>query len=135
MTEESRNQFTASDGRKFAFPVGIAFLLLAGLTWWRGHGTVSVGFASVAGILMLAGLAVPSRLGPVYRAWMAMAHGISKVTTPIFLGIVYFGVITPTALVMRALGKNPIERRGDDGSFWISREESAPDPQTMRRQF
>ncbi len=135
MIEQNQREFTAADGRKFAFPVGIAFLLLAGLTWWRGHVPISIGFAAAAGVLIVGGVVVPSRLGPVYRAWMGMALLISKVTTPIFLGIVFYGVITPTALIMRALGKNPIDRSSEDGSFWVSREPGATVPDSMRRQF
>ena len=33
-----------------------------------------------------AALVVPTQLGPVERAWMGLAHAISKVTTPIFMG-------------------------------------------------
>src|SRR5258707_6130820 len=40
----------------------------------------------VGGTLVIAALLVPTWLGPIERAWMGLAHLISKVTTPIFMG-------------------------------------------------
>jgi hypothetical protein len=52
---------------------------------------------------------------------MGLAHAISRVTTPIFMGIVYFLVITPVAAVRRAVGGNPLRaHRGASG--WVDRQ-------------
>lgn len=132
MKSSSSIEFTASDGRKFAFPVGIAFLLLAGLLFWRDKETLWRIAAGLGGALILAGAVVPGRLGPLYRGWMRMALAISKVTTPIFMGIVYFLVLTPTGLLMRLFGKKPIEHPPEDGSFWQPTGGRRSD---LRRQF
>jgi hypothetical protein len=129
-----RAGLTASEGRRFAVPVGLAFLALAGITWWRDHPTISMVFGSVSGALLLAGLLIPSKLGPVYRAWMGFALLISKVTTPIFLGIVYFLVFTPTGMVMRLLGRNPMRREAHNGTYWLRRDQAKP-RSDMTRQF
>jgi len=128
----SSTEFTASDGRRFAFPVGTAFLLLAGILWWRDRLTLAGIGAGLAGLLFVAGLVLPARLGPVYRGWMRMALAISKVTTPIFMGVVYFVVLTPFGWGMRALGKKPIVHRVENGGFWRP---ANPGPKDLRRQF
>ena len=118
MKNSSSTDFTPSDGRRFAFPVGTAFLVLAGLLLWRSKPTIATGMAALGGVLWVAGVVLPGRLGPVYRAWMGMALAISKVTTPIFLGIVYFLVFTPAGLIMRLLGRNPVRHARTDTGFW-----------------
>lgn len=133
MTNSSSTDFTATDGRKFGFPVGIAFLLLAGLLFWRDKETLWRIAAGLGGALILAGALIPAYLGPVYRGWMKMALAISKVTTPIFMGIVYFLVLTPTGLIMRIFGMKPIRHEPEDGSFWQSTEGRGPGD--LRRQF
>lgn len=133
MTNSSSTEFTATDGRKFGIPVGIAFLLLAGLLFWRDKETLWRIAASLGGALMLAGALIPAYLGPVYRGWMKMALAISKVTTPIFMGIVYFLVLTPTGLLMRLFGKKPIRHEPENGSFWKSTQASTQEG--LRRQF
>jgi len=101
-------RLTASEGRKFAFTVGIAFLVLGAFVLWRDKMILVYIFGSLGGLLILGGLVAPTAMGPVQRAWMGFAHAISKVTTPIFMGVVYFVVLTPVSLLMRALGKNPL---------------------------
>jgi hypothetical protein len=52
---------------------------------------------------------------------MAFAHALSKVTTPVFMGLVYFLVFTPVGVVRRVLGKNALVRPSVGGSYWVSR--------------
>ena len=85
--------------------------------------------------LILGAVLAPAALVPVERAWMAMAHAISKVTTPIILGIVYFLVITPIGVVMRILGKNPLRHGEHDGGFWVHRAHEHDRRGGMERQF
>lgn len=122
------------DGRKFGLLVGTAFLALAALVRWRGGATGSVVLAVLGAALVGAGALIPGRLGPVYRAWMAFALALSKVTTPIFMGLLYFLVVTPTGLVMRALGRNPLKHGARGHTRWAPRQPA--DPRTsLTRQF
>ncbi|NNF37217.1 MAG: hypothetical protein HKN71_01005 [Gemmatimonadetes bacterium] len=114
---------TAREGRAFAFPVGAAFLVLAGITWWRDHALLTQIFGGLGGVLLAAGLVAPTALGPVQRVWMGLAHAISRVTTPIFMGIVYFLVLTPIGILRRLLGSNPVKHPAVDGSYWHTRPE------------
>lgn len=132
MTNSSSTDFSAADGRRFAFPVGIAFLLLSGVLLWREKETAFPIIAGVGVVLLVAGAIVPARLGPLYRAWMRMALAISRVTTPIFLGVVYFAVLTPTGLVMRLVGKRPIVHALEDQSYWRRTTSTRSD---LNRQF
>ena len=134
MEKEIPAGLTPAEGRRFAFPVGIAFLVLSGIVLWRQHMMLVYLFASLGGLLLVAGVMIPSKLGPVYRGWMKFALILSKITTPIFMGIVFFLVIAPIGWVMRLLGRNPVRREEIDGSFWVDR---APDQRRsdLSRQF
>lgn len=125
-------RLTRAEGRKFGLTVGIAFGVLASITWWRDHQLLTQVFLGLAGFLVVAGLVVPTLLGPVYRAWMGLALLLSKVTTPIFLGVVFFVVIAPVGLIMRLLGRNPLRHQPEDGSFWLTRSSARG---TMSNQF
>ena len=117
MADRIRTGLTAAEGRKFAFTVGGAFFVFAAITWWRQHPTMMTVFLSLGGAFSLGGLVAPTMMGPVEKAWMGLAHLISKVTTPIFMGIVFFLVITPISLLMGLFGKRPLAiRKGD--TYW-----------------
>jgi hypothetical protein len=129
----SSTDFTASDGRRFAFPVGTAFLVLAGVLWWRDHATPMWITGGLGVALYAAGLAAPGKLGPIYRGWMKLALLISKVTTPIFMGVVYFLVFTVAGGIMRAFGKRPMVHEPEGGSYW--RAPARREDKDLRRQF
>ncbi len=107
--------------RKFGITLGIAFGALAGISAWRGHTTAPLALGAIGAVLLVGGLLVPAALRPVEHAWMGLAHALSKVTTPIFLGIVYFVVFTPVGLLRRALGRHPLKHPAVDGSYWHDR--------------
>jgi hypothetical protein len=111
----------AAKGRKFGLTVGTAFLVLAAIAWWRGSPRASMGLAVLGGLLFLAALIIPAHLGPVERAWMGMAELISKITTPVFMGIIYFGLFTPIGFLRRRFGRDHLVHRSESGSLWADR--------------
>ena len=119
--------------RKFGFTVGTAFLILAGVVYWRGHMLPFRIFGGLGATLIVMGLVVPTWLGPVERAWMAMALIISKVTTPLFMGLAYYLSVVPIGLVRRMTGNNSLVVQEKGGSYWHDRSD---EPQSdMERQF
>ena len=114
-------RLTAAAGRRFAFTVGLAMLVLAALVAWRGGRSVGWALGAAGAALLVAGLVAPTRLGPVERGWYAFAAAISRVTTPIILGVLYFLVLTPAGFAMRLFGWNPLVRGSATESAWIRR--------------
>jgi hypothetical protein len=123
LAQGSPARLSPREGRKFAFTLAAAFGVLAGISWWRESPRALLIFAVIAGALTLGGLVIPGSLGPVYRAWMGFAHALSRVTTPIFMGIVYFLVITPIAVIRRAVGGNPL-RAHSGATGWVNRKDN-----------
>jgi len=118
MAATDPTRLTPSAGRRFAFPVGVALLVLGAFASWRGGEVPAWVLGGVGAALVMAGALVPGRLGPVYGAWMAVARALSMITTPIVLGIVYFFVVTPLGLLLRLSGRDPLRHRPRDGSYW-----------------
>ena len=127
-------RLSPAEGRKFGLVVGGAFLLLGSISYWRGHDVAPTVLWGLGGSLAAAGLLIPGHLGPVYRGWMAFGHVLSRITNPIFMGLIYFGLFTPLGLVRRGLGRNALVRpRGD--TFWITRQSDASTRSNLHRQF
>ncbi|MDX1577789.1 MAG: SxtJ family membrane protein [Gemmatimonadota bacterium] len=133
MTELPTGPRTRAELRKFGLSVGTAFGVLAGIFAWRGHETPAIVLGAVAGFLVVGGALGPGLLGPVEKAWMAMARAISKVTTPLFLGIVYFLVLAPVGIVRRTLGSHPLRHTPENDSYWADRGDSVASD--LERQF
>jgi hypothetical protein len=67
-----------------------------------------------AGVLATWALLLPSTLQPVYIGWMKFGNIMNWINTRLILGIVFYGLIFPTGLVMRIFGKDPMKRKLDD---------------------
>ena len=126
---------TAAEGRKFGLTVGGAFLVLGSIAYWRGKHTASTVLLSLGAALVVAALVAPTMLGPVERAWMGLAHLISKVTTPIFMGIVYFVAIMPIGFIRRLFGGSPITQRERTSTRWEPHTPAVVDRESMEHQF
>ncbi|MEI8012092.1 MAG: SxtJ family membrane protein [Candidatus Omnitrophota bacterium] len=74
---------------------------------------------------------------PAYKGWMAVAHVIGGVVTGVLLTVVYFVVFTPTALFLKLMGKDHLERRRDQGraTFWHARDNRQADKERFRQQY
>ena len=130
-------RYTAATGRKFAFTLAVAFAVLGLIAFLRHREMTWSVLAVFASVMGIAGLVAPARLQSTEKAWMGLAHLLSKITTPIFMGIVYFVVLTPMAFIRRMAGGNPMRHKLDADSYWAKREPVEPEAgrQRMERQF
>jgi hypothetical protein len=67
----------------------------------------------VAAVFIAAALLVPMALGPVYRLWMKIGHVLGWINTRIILGLIFFVIFTPVALLFKVLGKDALKQRLD----------------------
>ena len=107
--------------------IGLAPLLYDGplRIWSLG---VCAGFLGAAFIL-------PSALKPLNLVWFKFGLLLHKVVNPLIMGLMFFVVITPIGLLMRATGKDPLARKLDLAAktYWIPRD--AEKAGTMKNQF
>jgi hypothetical protein len=76
-------------------------------------------------------------LAPFNRAWMKLAEVLHRVVSPVVLGLIFFGLFTPVALAMRALGRDALNRRyqAQLPSYWIRRDPPGPRDDSFRDMF
>jgi hypothetical protein len=67
----------------------------------------------VGGILALWAVVAPDTLKSIYRAWMRFGLLLSRITTPLILGLVFFLVFVPFALAMRLMKRDSMMRKLD----------------------
>ena len=91
----------------------------------------------VAGAFLAVALVRPAWLAPFNRAWFKFGLLLQRVVNPLVMAVIYFAVVTPTGLVMRALGKDPLRLRYDPDaeSYWIHRDPPGPERESMKNQF
>lgn len=127
---------TQSTNRSFGFVMAAGFTLFT-LAPLFSHQPVRLWTAPIAAGFLLATLAAPRVLRPLNQVWFNLGLRIGKITSPIFLALFYYGLLTPLALAMRIRGKDFLRLRTDRAatSYWIPRVPPGPEPSSLRRQF
>jgi len=67
----------------------------------------------ILGLLGGWALVAPNSLRPVYRGWMRIGLLLSKITTPIVMGLVFLVIFIPVGLVMRVMRRDLLRRSFD----------------------
>ena len=122
--------------RNFGVVFAVVFALIGsyglykGATWWPWL------FVASATMAVLAYVA-PAVLKPFNKAWTAFGLLLHRFMSPIIMGLIYVAGVMPTAVVMRIFGIRPLDLAFDKDakSYWITREESGPQSETLKRQF
>jgi hypothetical protein len=122
--------------RSFAWVMAGAFSLLgswplirsAPPRWWA---------LATAVAFLLAGILTPASLTPLNRAWMVSAHFLGKIINPIVMAILFYGLFTPLAIVMRWNGRDALRFRFDPRAttYWQSRTANQIDSESLVNQF
>jgi hypothetical protein len=122
--------------RRFGIVMAIVFAALASVNLWH-HGRVWLWLFVIAALFAATAILRPAALRPLNVVWFRFGLLLHRVVNPIIMGLVFYGAVLPTGLVMRALGQDllrlKIER--DRDSYWIKRQPLASLPHTMKDQF
>ena len=135
LTRRHESAKTGTD-RAFGLIFSGVFAVIAVVPLLSGRSVRAWSLAVAAAFLIVA-LAKPSLLRPIHKAWLRLGGVLQKITNPLVMALLFYGVVTPTALIMRLFGQDPLRLRFDPQakSYWIERRPPGPDPQTMRHQF
>ena len=86
------------------------------------------------GVLAAWGLIAPMSLKPVYHGWMRVGLVLNKIMTPLIMGISFYLVVTPVALLKKIFGKDAMARDFDDSdSYRVPT--TAPKPENLKRPY
>ena len=91
--------FYINSSVELAFGFATAFLLFLTVTYLR------------AGLLL-----------PLNKLWMRFGLLLGMLVSPVVLGIIFFGLFTPIALLMRLVGRDALWLKFENkDTYWISR--------------
>ena len=123
--------------RSFGIVAGCFFALVAIAPAVFRHHHIRVWGVYVAAASFLLALVWPRALNPLNFVSFKISRLLYRVVSPVALGILFFGIVTPFGLLMRAFGHDPLSLRRDAavGSYWIPRQPPGPPPESMKQQF
>lgn len=138
-TFEDHNRDDAPSGssdRSFGIVFGIFFLAVALLPLMSGRPVRGWALMTSLPVLLLATVR-PSALSPLNRLWTRIGLLCNRISNPVMLALLFFLVITPTALIMRMLRRPPLPLHGEPEleTYWMTSGQKDNSDQDMTRQF
>jgi hypothetical protein len=113
----------------------LVFFGAIGLHQGLGRGHPQLGLALGVAAVGVGGLGLlrPAAVRWIFVGWMVVAFPIGWLISQVMLALLFYGMLTPVALLFRLKGRDLLHRRPapHPATFWIHKET----PQDMRRYF
>ena len=122
-----------SSNKSFGLLFFVVFLII-GLWPLKNGENLNFYFITVSVIFLLLGLINSKLLTPLNKSWIKLGEILGIVIAPIVMALVYFVILTPVSLIVRALGKDLLNLKflKEKETYWIKRKKSLG---SMKKQF
>jgi hypothetical protein len=93
-------------------------------------------FAGLAAVMGVLALIKPSFIRPIYVGAMVITFPIGWTISRVLLGLIYYGLITPIALIFRLIGRDALylKHHSDAKTYWLPKVIST-DPKRYFRMY
>jgi hypothetical protein len=137
--EDGPGAVTARMARQFAGMCVLIFGAAFALSWYRHEGrptTIAWVAGAVALLIGLPGLVYAPYIRPFFMAAVAVTRPIGHVVSIALLGLLYYGLLTPMALLFRLAGRDALAlyTREDAPTYWTRRAQTT-DVRRYLRQY
>tara|TARA_B000000609_G_C24052893_1_gene282254 strand:+ start:151 stop:549 length:399 start_codon:yes stop_codon:yes gene_type:complete len=110
--------------RKFGLFFTLIFLIAAIYFYLYDHEILSYIFGLLVVTFLVISIYNPKVLAPLNIIWMRFGFLIGKIISPIVMGVIFFGIFTPLAIIMRLFGRDELNLRyKKNDSDWVKRKQ------------
>ena len=68
------------------------------------------------------GLLNSSILSPLNKIWFKFGILLGSIVSPVVMSIIFFGVVTPTSIIMKIFNKNLLSlKKNDKKTMWVEK--------------
>jgi hypothetical protein len=100
------------------------------------EGHISIGLGLTALLFLWMAIIAPSFLHPLNKLWHIFGLALSRITSPIVLGVLFFVLLTPLALILRLFGRDQLDvKYKKNDSYWITRSNQPLESDSFMNQY
>ena len=116
-----KNNIKIGTNKSFGIVFFLFFLIVSLFPLFKNE-NIRVWSLIIAIIFLILGLLNSKFLTPLNKIWFKFGILLGNFVSPIVMSIVFFAIVTPTSLIMKALGKNLLNLKKDNKkTYWIER--------------
>ena len=121
--------------RKYGFFFTFVFVIVAAYFYYSANVSWAYVFIGAALAFLVVTLIKSDALLPLNKLWMRFGLILGSIVSPIVLGVIFFGLFAPIAILMRLSGRDELRLKfTQKASHWISRDEPIKS-ESFRNQF
>ena len=121
--------------RKFGFFFTFLFAVASAYFYYSDNAGWTYVFIAVSSLFLLTTVIKSDILLPLNKLWMGFGLMLGMIISPIVLGVMFFGLFTPIAILMRLSGRDELRLKFSPMvSHWISRDVPTT-PESFKNQF
>lgn len=134
---EEREELKAGSERAFGYVIAAVLLIVSVWPLVFHFSAPRIWPLPIAAMLVLVSWIRPSVLHVPNRLWFRFGLLLHRFMNPVVLGILFYFVITPVALLVRMVGSKLLPLAFDENvsTYWIARDPPGPSPESARKQF
>ena len=118
------NELKIGSNRSFGIIFFVVFMIIA-LWPLLNSENVRIWSLIISIIFFFLGILNSNLLTPLNKLWMKFGLLLGKVISPAIMAIIFFGVVTPTGLIMRIFGKDILKlNKNNNNSYWEDKDNS-----------
>ena len=118
--------------KNFGIVFSVIFLIVS-LFPLINDGSLRIWSLIVSTVFLFLGLINSKILTPLNKIWFKFGLLLGRIVSPVIIGVIFFLVVTPTALIMRLIGKDLLNLKfNKHKSYWI---EKTGSKSKMKNQF
>ena len=108
--------------RKFGFFFTVIFLLASSYSYYGDNEIMVYILGAICGIFLIISIINADGLLPLNKVWMKFGILLGMIVSPIVMGIIFFGIFTPIAIIMRLSGRDELRLQFKiKQTHWINR--------------
>jgi len=131
-----KSDISLPSNKKFGYFFGIIFFVLGIYFLFKETQGMSWLFLFLGGLFILTASYIPIILLPLNKLWFKLGLLLSKIVNPIIIGIIFFIVVSPIAILANFTGRDELRlKKSTKNTFWIDKKESSHDQDFFRKQF
>ena len=110
---------------KFGFFFSTIFLLASLYSYYIDSEIMVYILGTLCGMFLVITIINAKILLPLNKLWMKFGILLGMIVNPIIMGIIFFGIFTPIATLMRLFGRDELHLRlKKKKTYWISRKDT-----------
>ena len=134
---EKNSKVTSASDRSFGVMFGFIFIIIAVIMRLRDNPqNIQLLFLALSFLTFLISFTRPSLLNTPNRLWMKFSLLLARFVSPIVLGVLFYVLISPLALVLRLFGRDELRLKTKKvASNWQIRQISGYSLDSFKNQY